>query len=99
MIYIFCMLMVSFSSFQSCLYSLRALLRINTILLFGLYHRLHHDILSNVHIVDTDYLQGICSDTFVLDYFLELFLHPSFYLIRDSRSAELIDGILSNFRY
>ena len=42
---------------------------------------------SNVHIVDIENPQGICSATFVVDDFYEIFLHLSTFLIKDLRSA------------
>ena len=42
---------------------------------------------SNVHIVDIECLQGICSHTFVVHDFSGLFSDPSTFLIKGSRSA------------
>ena len=41
----------------------------------------------NLQIVDIEYLQGICSPTFVVEEFSGLFAHPSIFLIKDSISA------------
>ena len=38
---------------------------------------------SNVYIVDNECLQAVYSPTFVLNDFLELFLHPSVHLIKN----------------
>ena len=40
-------------------------------------------ILSNVHIVDIEYPEGICSPSFAVDDVSGLFLHPSTFLIKD----------------
>ena len=53
----------------------------------------------NVHIIDIEYPQGICLPIFVMDDFSKLFLHPSILLIKDSKSALTIDGVLSYFGY
>ena len=42
---------------------------------------------SNVHIIDIENPQGICSPTFAVDDFYEIFLHLSTFLIKDLRSA------------
>ena len=42
---------------------------------------------SNVYIVDNECPQAVCSPTFVLNDVLELFLHPSVHLIKDSKSV------------
>ena len=42
---------------------------------------------SNLHIVDIEYLQEICSPTFVVNGFSKLFLYFSDFLFRDSRSV------------
>ena len=44
-------------------------------------------ILSNVHIHDIEYPQGISSPIFVVEDFPGLFLQLSILLIKDSRSA------------
>ena len=41
----------------------------------------------NEDIVDIGKPDGVCSLTFVVDYFSGLFLHPSIFFIKDSRSA------------
>ena len=40
-------------------------------------------ILSNVHIVDIEYPEGICSPCFAVDDVSGIFLHPSTFLIKD----------------
>ena len=40
---------------------------------------------------------GICSLIFVVDKFSGLFLHPSIFSILHSRSAKVINGVLSDF--
>ena len=52
--------------------------------------------LLNEDIVDTEKSDGTCSPTFVVDEFSGLFLHTSIFSIKDSRSAEIINGALSN---
>ena len=42
-------------------------------------------------------IDGICSLTFVIDGFPELFLHPSIFSIIHSRSAQIINGTISDF--
>ena len=42
---------------------------------------------SNVHIIDTEYPQGMCSPIFVVVNFSGLFFHPSTFLIKESRSV------------
>ena len=44
-----------------------------------LYKSFLFSIPSNVHVVDTEYPQGICSPTIVGNDFSELFLHPSIF--------------------
>ena len=41
-----------------------------------------------------EYPQGTCSLTLDVDYFSKLFLHPSILLIKDSRSAYIIDVLI-----
>ena len=41
----------------------------------------------NDDIVDIEKVDGTCSFTFILNYFLGLFLHPSVFFIKDSRST------------
>ena len=43
--------------------------------------------LLNDDIVDIEKPDGICSPTFVVDEFSGLFLHPSIFSIKHSRSA------------
>ena len=43
--------------------------------------------LLNDHIVDIDKLDGICSSSLVVSEFSGLFLHPSIFSIKYSRSA------------
>ena len=43
--------------------------------------------LLNDHTVDIEKLDGKFSLTFAVDYFLGLFLHPSVFTIKHSRSA------------
>ena len=38
-------------------------------------------------IVDIEKPDGICSPTFVIDGFVELFLHPSIFFVKHSGSA------------
>ena len=40
-------------------------------------------ILSKVHIVDIEHLQGICLPNFVAEDFYGLFAHPSIFLVKD----------------
>ena len=44
-------------------------------------------LLSKAHVVEVEYLQGICSSTFGVEDFSRLFVHPSIFSVRDSRSA------------
>ena len=62
-----------------------------------LYTSCLYSIPSNVHIVGIEYTQGICPPTFAVNDFSKLFWHPSIILIKDSRSAQIIDGFLSDF--
>ena len=52
----------------------------------SLYRTCLSSITSNVPIVDSEYLQEICSPTFIVDDFLGLFLNSYIYLIKYSRS-------------
>ena len=54
---------------------------------------------SDVHIVDVEYLHGICLSTFVVNNFLELYLHLFILCMKGSRWAWIIDGVLLDFRY
>ena len=51
----------------------------------------------NNSIADIEKPDGIYSPTFVADYFLALFLHPSIFSIRYSRSAWIKNGVLWDF--
>ena len=55
--------------------------------------------LLNEDIVDIEKPDGICSLTFVVDGFSGLFLHLSIFSIIHSRSAQLMNGALSDFWY
>ena len=44
-------------------------------------------------------IKGICSLAFVVHGFSELFLNPSIFSIRHSRSTKIVDGTLSDFWY
>ena len=44
-------------------------------------------------------LDGICSLTFVVDEFSGLLLHPAFFSMKHSRSAQVINCVLSVFWY
>ena len=48
-------------------------------------------------IADIEKSDGICSPTFHVDEFSELFLHPSIFSITHSRSAYIINCALSDF--
>ena len=50
---------------------------------------------SNPQIVDIEYSQGICLPIFVF----KEFAHPTIFLIKDSISARIMSGILSEFIY
>ena len=50
-------------------------------------------------IAHTEKYDGIFSPTFVVDDFSGSFLHPSVFYIKDSRSAYIINAVLSNFWY
>ena len=51
----------------------------------------------NGDIVDIKKLDGVFSFTFVVNELSGLFLHPSIFSIKHSRSAQIIDGALSDF--
>ena len=53
--------------------------------------------LLNEDIVYNERHDGICSLTFVVDEFSGLFLHLSIFSIMHSRSAQMINGALSDF--
>ena len=42
---------------------------------------------SNVHILDIEYSQGMCSPIFIADDFVGLLLYTSIFSIEDSKSA------------
>ena len=44
-------------------------------------------IASIIHIIDIEYPQATCFLNFIVDHFPELFLHPSTFLMKYSRSA------------
>ena len=49
----------------------------------------------NDNIVDIEKPGGIYLPTFIADDFSGIFLHPSTFSIKDSRYAQIINGILS----
>ena len=53
----------------------------------------------NEDIVDTEKPGGVCSLTYVVDDFSGLFLHLSAFPIKDSISAQIRNGSLSDLRY
>ena len=53
----------------------------------------------NDHIGDIEKTDGIYSLNFVVDDFSILFLHPTIFTIKDSRSSYIINGALSDWRY
>ena len=53
----------------------------------------------NNDIVEFEKNDGISFPTFVVNEFSGLFLHPSIYSIKHSRSAQIINGALSDFSY
>ena len=53
--------------------------------------------LLNEDAVDIEKPYGICSLTFVVNEFSGLYLHPSIFSIKHSRSAQTINGALSFF--
>ena len=53
--------------------------------------------LLNEDIVDIEKPGGICSLTYVVEEFSGLFLHPSIFSVRQLRSAQIINGVLSDF--
>ena len=50
-------------------------------------------------IIAIEKLDGICSLTFVVDEFSGLLLHPAFFSMKHSRSAQVINCVLSVFWY
>ena len=56
-------------------------------------------LLLNQDVVDIEKPNGIHLLTFVVDESSGLFLHPSIFSIIHSRSAEIINGALSNFLF
>ena len=53
----------------------------------------------NNDIVEFEKNDGISFPPFVVNEFSGLFLHPSIYSIKHSRSAQIINGALSDFSY
>ena len=53
--------------------------------------------LLNEDIVDIEKPDGICSRTFVVNEFSGLFLHPSIFSTKHSKSKSIINGALSEF--
>ena len=53
----------------------------------------------NEEIVDIEKPDGICFLTFIVDDFSGLFLHPSIFCIKHSRSAPVKSDALSDFWY
>ena len=53
----------------------------------------------NDHIEDIEKTDEIYSLNFVVDDFSILFLHPTIFTIKDLRSAYIINGALSDWRY
>ena len=51
----------------------------------------------NDDIVDIAKPDRICSPTFVVDEFSGLYLHPSIFYVKYLRSAQIINGDLSDF--
>ena len=51
----------------------------------------------NDDIVDIVKPDRICSPTFVVDEFSGLYLHPSIFYVKYLRSAQIINGDLSDF--
>ena len=49
---------------------------------------------SNAQTIAIECRQGTCSYTFVVDEFLQLFLHLSFLLIKDSRPEKIMEAAL-----
>ena len=64
-----------------------------------LYTSCLFSMLLNDNIVEIEKLDGKCSPSFVVDEFSGLFLHPSNLPFKHSRSAEVINGALLEFRY
>ena len=62
-----------------------------------LYRSCLFSMLLNDDIGDIEKPDGIYSLTFVVDEFSGLFLHPSIFSIKHSRSALIINGALSDF--
>ena len=64
---------------------------------FHLYTLYLFSMFLNSDIVDIEKLDGVFSFTFVVNELSGLFLHPSIFSIKHSRSAQIIDGALSDF--
>ena len=62
-----------------------------------LYTSCLFSMLLNDDIVDTENSDRLCSPTSVVYEFSGLFLHPSVFSIKHSRSALIINGALSDF--
>ena len=58
---------------------------------------MHNAYFPIFYIVDIEKPDGICSPDSVVDEFSGLFLHPSNFSIKHSRSAEIINDALSYF--
>ena len=56
-------------------------------------------ILLNDDFADIEKPDGICLATFVVDEFSGLFLHPSVFSIKHSRSESMKNGASSDFRF
>ena len=53
--------------------------------------------LLNYDIVDTEKPDGICLPAFLVKNIAELFINPSIFSIKHSRSKYIINGALSDF--
>ena len=58
-----------------------------------LYTSFLFSVLLNDDIVDIKKPDGTCSPTFVVNEFSGLFLHPSIFSIKHSRSAQIINSV------
>ena len=96
------LLITSFFLFQITYLKLCALLKIYKTFSCDIYLCIHHAFFSmlwNGKIVDIKKSCGICSLTFLVDDFSGLSFYPSIFSIKHSRSAEIINGPLSDFWY
>ena len=89
------LIMVSFFLFKINYLHLRPFLKIHKNFSCNLHISKNHAYfltyqMSILYITNTH--RDLCSPSFVADNLSELFLHPSILLIKDSRSAWLIDG-------